>query len=288
MEKNYPEGWEIFDAVISNSTWGSGPNGGPVWVLDFRYENVASLLSTHPWLSLLKVADSEVQAWLNFRVNDFIFKQKLGNVLHLSHYRYVTEICTSFRFYANAYLLRKIAEICSGGIIKDDQQRLEMSEEYLLRFYSHCFYGDIIKMQRDRALSFEAGDFYTVMDSDVCGLKSISDRYPRFLDRSFARELETREGQHYSTIAHTAVGIGKLDMIKVVYGPENYLPMLVYDLMESWQNGEPWPMAFYQKTEQIWDYQGEHKYKLELDDNLQKYPWHRRFLPKQKWEVYKG
>ncbi|MBQ8436135.1 MAG: hypothetical protein IJX20_00640 [Alphaproteobacteria bacterium] len=39
--ENYPEGWEIFDAVISNSTWGSGPTGGPVWVIDSRYENVA-------------------------------------------------------------------------------------------------------------------------------------------------------------------------------------------------------------------------------------------------------
>jgi hypothetical protein len=77
-------------------------------------------------------------------------------------------------------------------------------------------------------------------------------------------------------------------IVLIKYGPENYLPMLVYDLMESWQAGEPYPMAFYQKREQTWNYRGEHECKLELDDNLQQYPWHRRFPPKQKWEVYEG
>ncbi len=66
-----------------------------------------------------------------------------------------------------------------------------------------------------------------------------------------------------------------------------YFPMLVYDLMENWQEGEPWPMAFYQKSEQPWRYVNDYEYKLNLDDNLQKYPWHRRFSPKRKWEVYR-
>ncbi len=67
----------------------------------------------------------------------------MGNVLYLSHCRYGTKICTSFRFYANAYLLQKIAVACAGGIIKDDQQREKMSEEYLLKHYSRRLYGEV-------------------------------------------------------------------------------------------------------------------------------------------------
>ena len=136
-KKNYPEGWEIFDAVISNSTWGSGPTGGPVWVIDSRYENVASLLPTHPWLLLLKVADISVHLWFEARIRNFITWHRLGNVLYLYSNALGGEINTRFNFWANACLLRKIEKACIGGEIWDFSQREKMSEEYLLKHYSH-------------------------------------------------------------------------------------------------------------------------------------------------------
>ena len=104
--KNYPEGWDIFDAVISSSTWGSGPTGGPVWVLDVRYENVASLLPKHPWLALLKVTDSGVNLWLEWRIRPFIVWHKLGNVLYLYSHSCGNRVSIRCDFFANAYLLR--------------------------------------------------------------------------------------------------------------------------------------------------------------------------------------
>ena len=290
--KKYSEGWEIFDAVVSNSTWGSGPTGGPVWGLDFRYENVVSLLPNHPWLPLLKVADSGVNLWLEWRIRSFIVWHKLGNVLYLYSYTCGGNIYTRCEFFANAYLLRKIEKACIGGKIWDNSQRNKMSEEYLLRHYSHLRYREVMQIVKEQALIFETGDFYTNMyswgnnrpmwniypDTHVgqCLWPMISAR--QFLDR----------GVQYCELLHKSKDVEVGQYVKSVKGYENYLPMLVYDLMEDWQKGEPWPMAFYKKTEQIWDYEGEHKYKLELDDNLQKYPWPRRFPPTQKWEIYKG
>ncbi|MBQ2886059.1 MAG: hypothetical protein IJE43_20255 [Alphaproteobacteria bacterium] len=41
---------EIILTVVNNSTWGSHRTGGPVWVMDFSYENVKSLLPNNPWV----------------------------------------------------------------------------------------------------------------------------------------------------------------------------------------------------------------------------------------------
>jgi len=290
--KNYPEGWEIFDAVISSSTWGSGPTGGPVWILDFRYENVVSLLPKHPWLPLLKVGDNCVEHWLEWRVERFIAWHKLGNVLLVHSHSYGKDVCSRCTFYANAYLLRKIETACIGGKIWDICQREKMSEEYLRKHYSHLRYGEVMQIVKEQALIVETGDFYTYMES-WSGNRPMWNIYPDahvgqcLGAMTLARQFLHR-GVQYCELLHKSKDVEVGQYVKSVKGYENYLPMLVYDLMENWQNGEPWPMAFYQKREQTWNYEGEYEYKLELDDNLQKYPWHRRFPPKQKWEIYKG
>ncbi len=291
--ENYPEGWEIFDAVISNSTWGSGPTGGPVWVIDCRYENIATLLPKHPWLSLLKVADGDVYLWLDARVRNFIAWHKLGNVLYLYSSACGNKIYTHFNFWANAYLLRKIENACIGGEIWYECQKNKMSQEYLMKHYSQLRYGEVMQIVKEQVLIFETGDFYTSMSSAHGRKRPVWSLYPDahigqcFEPMTWARQFYHR-GVQYCQLLHKSEGIDPEQYVKSVEGYENYLPMLVYDLMENWQNGEPWPMAFYRKCEQTWSYKEEHKYKLELDDNLQKYPWHRRFIPKRKWELYKG
>lgn len=62
MEK---ELWvEVFDEVVKTSTWGSSKAGGPVWVMDFRFESLKALC---PDSRLIKIAEKELSAerfWL--------------------------------------------------------------------------------------------------------------------------------------------------------------------------------------------------------------------------------
>lgn len=44
---------DLFEAVINNSTWGNSKNGGPVWIWDFRIENLKKLIPAHPLLQEL-------------------------------------------------------------------------------------------------------------------------------------------------------------------------------------------------------------------------------------------
>ncbi|MBQ8436136.1 MAG: hypothetical protein IJX20_00645, partial [Alphaproteobacteria bacterium] len=241
----------------------------------------------------MKAANLEVYLWLEARIRNFIVGYKLGNVLYLYSNACGSKIYTHFNFWANAYLLRKIEKACIGGKIWDLSQREKMSEEYLLKHYSHLSYGEVMRIVKEQSLIFEIGDFYTSMDCASGGERPVWSIYPdAHVGQCFGRMTWARQFYHrgvqYCQLLHKVKEINPEQYVKSVKGYENYFPMLVYDLMENWQNGEPWPMAFYQKREHTWNYEGEHEYKLELDANLQKYPWHRRFPPKQKWEVYKG
>ena len=73
---------EIIITVINNSTWGSHRTGGPVWVMDFSYENVKSLLPDNPWVPYFSKdkCNESIKILVDY-VEKFIRSTCINNVL---------------------------------------------------------------------------------------------------------------------------------------------------------------------------------------------------------------
>ena len=73
---------EIILTVVNSSTWGSHKTGGPVWVMDFSYENVKSLLPNNPWVPYFSKDkyNESIRMMLDY-VKEFIIATCVNNVL---------------------------------------------------------------------------------------------------------------------------------------------------------------------------------------------------------------
>ena len=73
---------EIILTVVNSSTWGSHRTGGPVWVMDFSYENVKSLLPNNPWVPYFsKDKYNESIRMMLVYVKEFVLATCINNVL---------------------------------------------------------------------------------------------------------------------------------------------------------------------------------------------------------------
>lgn len=73
---------EIILTVVNSSTWGSHKTGGPVWVMDFSYENVKSLLPDNPWTPYFSKDkyNESIRVMIDY-VKEFIIATCINNVL---------------------------------------------------------------------------------------------------------------------------------------------------------------------------------------------------------------
>ncbi len=73
---------EIILTVVNSSTWGSHRTGGPVWVIDFSYENVKSLLPDNPWTPYFSKDkyNESIRVMIDY-VKEFIIATCVNNVL---------------------------------------------------------------------------------------------------------------------------------------------------------------------------------------------------------------
>ncbi len=79
----YNKEWEeIILTVVNSSTWGSHKTGGPVWVMDFSYENVKSLLPDNPWTPYFSKDkyNESIRMMIDY-VKEFIIATCVNNVL---------------------------------------------------------------------------------------------------------------------------------------------------------------------------------------------------------------
>lgn len=242
-QKDYAEGWQIFDAILANSGWGKSKSGGPVWVMDVRYENVALLLPDHPWLPLLQLNDSKCHCWLNIRFHCFIDYYGLGNVLLM--------IGTEVLFWSAGEFLQLIAQVCDGGRVFYPEKS---DDNNIYTYFSH-----------------------------------IPSSYPYLC---VGNSGISKNDITYYPLLHDSENVAQFQKVLVVDGVENYLPILVYDLMESISlsvNNEmhvAYPKMRYKHPDKLWYFRG-HEVALNAAElSLENRRWHCGFVLKRNWVVY--
>lgn len=257
-QKNYAEGWKIFDEVLNHSGYGKSKVGGPVWVIDVRYDNIAALLPDSSWLPLLKSGNRGCYLWLEMRFYSYIRHYALENVLLLGD--------DSAEFYGWGSFLEIIKEVCQGGrIYYPSEDKLE-NKSY------------------KEAKAILSGEIYTHL---ACkGIGGLPLAYP-VLGLSNGSGVGIGDKMYYY-LNHCPSALDGEKRVLSVEGIENYLPMLVYDLMESITvNGIKcsYPRVQAQIPKVTWSYGGNKRelncLALQVADRM----WHYSFPLKQQWEV---
>lgn len=227
--EDYQELWELFDAVMTTSCYGcsaaKGAVAGPIWVMDFSWEHLMMLCPSHPWLKMLQPLISQAhdigrcvqqqfyakfQRWFAIRVHSFIMGYGLHNVL-VKFTPNESVNMTPIRFYSSAAFLVLLRVILKRGYI------VEVSEEALSALRENM--PAYAEFSRGNYLTFMAADdgFASCYPSrECCGESRVSSRY--FQDK-YCYPLF-----HFSwTNEH----------VFPIYGVENYLPRIVYDLLDD-------------------------------------------------------
>ncbi|MBP3687210.1 MAG: hypothetical protein J6J35_02465 [Alphaproteobacteria bacterium] len=236
--------WEdVFDEVVKNSTWGSSKAGGPVWVMDFRFQSLKALC---PDFEFIKVAEKGFaesdrmcfgSVWLEF-AEYYIRYWEICNVMVITDALDGTKV----RFYSllsfvnllNRVLAREVekgAPLSEISFILDRQSKFIENEDYIWRTEWY--------LRRNEMQGFvfpSSHDFARKGNS----MFYEPDEY-RYLPYIMPRLVEFRNvevGARYTASGkelvyrETACCTDPYLLVKKVDDWEVYVPNIIYDLME--------------------------------------------------------
>ncbi|MBQ9271039.1 MAG: hypothetical protein IJ218_02085 [Alphaproteobacteria bacterium] len=306
MFNDYDDLWQMFRAVIANSTWGSADFGGPVWILDFSLENLKKLFPDNPLLKFMEqqralgsdsygLSHSEWLCkfcdWFCWRAKAFVEWQGLGNVLIKNEARTHGSFSQRFYFYGYGIFLDILRSLVGG--------RLDTWSDYSLE-------------RRDfsmrEAKQIKQLTFYTSWNSE-----GIVRRFP----------CDYGSGFHYYKTHPTFGQCYRLEHFSLTKGyvvsetqPEKFITLIVNDLMEAKAQGYgnqadkngntcPYPQLKYdhyvdanwpcnhhfRETVDVFHWQRDDGYieKIQIDlpqiSEQNREFWHRDFPMKQNWQT---
>ena len=223
--KEYNDLWEMFRAVIQNSSWGTSEFGGPIWIMDFSLANLKKLFPENPWLEIMEeekalgfhnygLAKSELLRefcdWFYYRANKFVIWQGLGNVLIKNEVKgHITDGLLSF--YGHGIFL-SILRSLAGGVVRTWSRRTM----------------EIYKFSLREARIVEEENFYTALDGGFltkfpCGHGSGFHYYKESEEYGICYKLE-----HFSSTKGYVISETQ---------PEKFITLIVNDLMECKAQG---------------------------------------------------
>lgn len=234
---------DIFEAVISTSTWGNSKSGGPVWIMDFRCENIFKIMPKSPWLPYFiqsKVLKN-LSLWFLEKANTFITTTGISNVL--------VAVCgekEKFYFYSTANFCELLSNLLKQGTVF---QFNDTEKSYLT-------YSESKKIDEGNYLSYlafegEQKKFFPNNESSRIWDKNFSPhlcirghwRYPLCQPESLHYLISPDDRKKYYLW-------GSKIFVKPVHGIENFLPMVVANIMEVTIRGAeyPYPQIRYTET----------------------------------------
>ena len=301
---------DIFETVISNSTWGSSKSGGPVWVMDFRYKNILKLLPEHPWLPYF--AQSKVLKnlgeWFYDKANTLITTTGISNILVAT-----SGEKESFYFYSTANFCKLLSNLLKQGKVSefnDDQKSyLTYSESKRIddgNYLSCMFFDD------------EERKFFPNNESSSIWHKRFSKhlclnghwRYPLCQPENLYYLLSTEDDRKKYYLWGSKI------FVKPIYGIVHFLPMVVANVKEVTKRGAEYPYPEKKCTETLklhkevppyrnwfvdindksvpcylWTQTHEEveildrKIKVNIPQIIDTYAWHRDYPLKRQWDV---
>lgn len=234
---------DIFEEVISNSTWGSGRSGGPVWIMDFRYENISKLLPQHPWLPYF--AKNKILKdwglWFLDKANTFITTTGVSNILVA-----IDGEKENFYFYSTAGFCELLSNIIKQGKVF---QFNDTEKSYLTYLESRRIDDGNYLSHLD--LEGEQRKFFPNNESSQIWNRKFSKHlciyghwcYPLCNPENLYYVLSPDDRKKYYLW-------GSKIFVAPIHGAENFLPMVVANLMEVAIRGAeyPYPPIRYAET----------------------------------------
>ncbi|MBO5038610.1 MAG: hypothetical protein J6C85_04060 [Alphaproteobacteria bacterium] len=236
--------WEdVFDQVVKNSTWGSSKAGGPVWVMDFRFQSLKALC---PESEFIKAAERVLGAdlvwalggtWVEF-AEYYIRFWEICNVMVITDALHGTKVhfysLLSFANLLNRVLAREVekgAPLSEISFILDRQSKFIENEDYIWRTEWYLrrneMQGFVFPSSHDFArkgssMFYEAGEYRY--------LPYIMPRLVEFRDVEVGVRFTAsgKEPVYREVICCTEPYM----LVKKVDDWEIYVPNIIYDLME--------------------------------------------------------
>lgn len=298
---------EVFMAVIGSSTWGSSKGGGPVWIMDFRLENLKKLCPQNWWVKALEehvIATKNDGLELSHtyrRIQDlakkFILGQQLCNVLVVTDCIYTSN--PDMTFFSLFSYCQKISEIFHGR--KSEIPLRQISD--ILREQSLKIIGDDFVWYVSLSSSYQGGASVqygfpdwarargSSIDGEVCAMPYPvpSHGYISYEDKWGCRIFNVDDHKWLNTMVYN------------VKDWDIWIPNVIYDTMELasmryWDGKVQYPLMHYNKkplSEGINKIEEPILYSRTVYDKLEvNIPkvsdaenWHKDFFPKQHWKT---
>ncbi len=314
----FPMPSEVFMAVIGSSTWGSSKGGGPVWIMDFRLENLKKLCPQNWWVEALEeqvlvtkndgLPLLDTYRCIHDLAKKFILGQQLCNVLVVTDY--INTSNPDMTFFSLFSYCKKISEILHGRESKIPLRQISD----ILRAQSPKIIGDDFVWYVSLSSSYQGGtsvrygfpdwsrarkcisgsvktDNNEYVDVCVMPYPVPSHGYVTYDDRLGPRIFKVDDSKWLNTMVYN------------VKDWEIWIPNVIYDTMELasmkyWESKGQYPLMHYNKNplsegvnkiEEPFTCCGTVYNQLELNIPKVSDPenWHKDFFPKQYWKTYK-
>ena len=292
---------EVFSLIVRDCTWGNSKAGGPVWVMDFRFESLKKhFLKNSVILALLDALDENSRSVLSAKLAEmagyYVYDHQICNVMVIKDCYKGVEV--SF------YSLLSFCRLLSGILGRKAVDGASLSQvSYILAKQSKAIKNDdyiwCAKWRIDTGAKLSFPDF----KRRGYEISSEGDKY-MFLPYAIPQFVELQN------IKHQGVD-GKIFecpkwrytkgtmMVECIHDWEMYLPLVVYDLMELLslnyfenfklaKTGEfQYPLACYGRSGDVQSYFDEYLATVPAPEvsKLISLSWHRRFEPKPYWTM---
>ena len=203
--------FEIIEYIFDNTSWGTHSSGGPVWVMDFSYENLKSVIPDNPLVPYFKIEEIQNLLQIGLGVAENFIKK--------------TGVCNVLIIYPNSRSIFFTYSACFEFIAKN----FYGFKNYA--FLNRCKFNDsksqsLLLMHEFRKI--EQGDFITKIEVadqsalmvDFGSLKRGYWNYP-FYDVN-----KIIYNNDCVWTLNSAQDVAKIDKL------QDYLPLLMYDIME--------------------------------------------------------
>lgn len=290
---------KIFEEIVSDSTWGSSWTGGPLWVLDFRFNTLRERFSGNEIIRRLNSeSDDSSQHYLSAQLaelaDEYIKYHQLCNVLVVRDGWYYTPVYF-YSLFSFVNLLNKVlgrntekgAELRDISYILSCQSPLIKNDDYIWRTEWHVERFEYVfpdYRRKGQSFWFDDGKVRFMF------LPYAIPQFVKLVDikrTMYSGEVVSRQEWQYTR---------PTVMVKSICGWEQYIGLIVYDLMELlsmnyfeefgfYKKGElQYPCASYGAQKTMW-LSNRKIYDMPKPKVLCESLWHRSFKPELYWEM---
>lgn len=294
---------EIFALIVGDCTWGNSKVGGPVWVMDFRFESLKKrfLKNQIIWSCLTGFDESsgnQLSAKLAEIAEKYVYYHQICNVM-------VIHDCLSSGTQVSFYSLLSFCKLLNRVLGHEEIKGAPLSQvSFILAKQNGAIKNDdyiwCVKWRIGAQNQLSFPDF----ERRGYGISYEDGKY-MFLPYAIPRFVELCNVKHRGVdgkifeLKKWRYTKGTM-MVERIYDWEVYLPLVIYDMMELLnlnyfenfklaKNGEfQYPLVCYGRLAD--------SYSCFVDKNLVSMPmpavgklfipsWHKRFEPKSYWQM---